>query len=70
MRQLFSLGASTDGMNRKQWSGSTDSAVGDTAQDVFYFAGSKFGIDGGNWGDAAKCAVGTLEPVHRTFVIA
>ena len=50
--------------------GSTNSAVGDAAQDVLHLTRSQFGVNCCHGGKATQGAVGALEPAHGTLMIA
>src|SRR5215467_15562327 len=50
--------------------GSTNSAVGDASQDVFYLSSAQFCINGCNRGNATQCTVGPLEPADCPFLAA
>ena len=45
--------------------GSTDSAVGDTTENVLYLACSEFGVDRLDRSEPAERAVRALQPVYR-----
>ena len=50
--------------------GSTNSAVGDAAQDVFHLAGSQLSVDCSHGCETAEGTIGMLEPAHGTLVVA
>jgi len=49
--------------------GSTNPAVGDSAEYVLHLTRSRFGIDGGNRRQSAQCAIRALQPAHSQLMI-
>src|ERR1039457_2412198 len=49
--------------------GSTNSAVGDPAQDVLHLPRSQFGINCRDRSESAQRPVGTLEPAHSALMV-
>src|ERR1035438_10649897 len=49
--------------------GSTNSAVGDAAQDALHLARSQLGVNCSDGCEAAEGTVGMLEPAHGTLVV-